>query len=55
MARGDRNAERMERSDMRKQAARLLRIGRDLPMFDIGDPELMAERCTLCHFSLHVD
>lgn len=48
MARGDRNAERMERSDMRKQAARLLRIGRDLPMFDIGDPELMAERCTLC-------
>lgn len=48
MARGDRNAERMERSMIRKQTATLLRIGRELPMFDIGDPELMEERCTLC-------
>lgn len=48
MARGDRNAERMERSEIRKQTAKLLSVGRQLPTFDISDPDLMGERCGMC-------
>lgn len=48
MARGDRNAERIERADMRRIAAGLLAYAKRLPPFDIANPKLMEERCDLC-------
>ncbi len=45
---GDRNAERVERSEMRRLSSALLREARALPLINIADPEQMDERCGLC-------
>lgn len=47
MARGDRNAERMERSEVRRRVAELIDELSLLPRPDYADPESMAERCRL--------
>lgn len=45
---GDRNAERVERSEIRRLSGELLSLAKSLPPFDIGDPEQMEARCDLC-------
>lgn len=50
MARGDREAEKAERSRIRRNTLMARNRFHALPAFDIGDPDLMEERC-----QLHID
>lgn len=47
MARGDRNAERVERSATRRRVAELIDELDRMPRIDYADPQQMAERCRL--------